>query len=126
MTAASGASNPSARITRTASPRASETVRCTFLESQDYTLALPAPPAPPALPALLGGLAGGPRVQRGAVHGRSAQIHGRDAARVRDVVERVGVEDDEVRALARLHRSSILQQEQFGAIARRGHEDLRR
>ena len=41
-----------------------------------------------------------PPAHRGPIDGGAAQIHGDDAARVRDVVQRVGVEDDEVGALA--------------------------
>ena len=53
------------------------------------------------------------RLQRLSINRASTQVDLRDAARVRDVVERVGVEDDEVGALAAGDRSELIELEDF-------------
>src|SRR6185436_1090902 len=63
---------------------------------------------------------------RGSVHRYSSQIHRRDLPRVGDVVERVAVERDEIRALVRLDRAGVADLQKLGAVARRGDDHLHR
>jgi hypothetical protein len=56
--------------------------------------------------------------------GAPAQVHRRDAARVGDVVERIGVEHDEVGALARMQRAGVGDPQELGGVAGRRHDDL--
>src|SRR5687767_9758968 len=56
----------------------------------------------------------------------AAQVDPRDFSRIRDVVQRAGVEHDEVGALARRHLSEIVESENLRGRPRRRHEDLRR
>src|SRR5262245_26746305 len=55
-----------------------------------------------------------PSGQPGAVDRRSAQVYGGDPPRVGDVVERIGVEHDEVGALAGLQRARIVEPQELG------------
>ena len=54
-----------------------------------------------------------------AVDGRAAQIDRRDFSRVVDVVQRIGVEHDEVGALAGLQRARVGDPQELGAVAGR-------
>ena len=47
------------------------------------------------------------RAKARAVDCAAAQIHGGNSARIGDVVQRIGVEDEKVRALARLQRADV-------------------
>src|SRR5215470_1295883 len=54
----------------------------------------------------------------------SAQIDLVDLARIGDVVERIGVEHDEVGALAGRHHAELIKLERLCCLARRGHDHL--
>src|SRR5262245_14387851 len=48
------------------------------------------------------------RPQRGAIDGLASEVDGVDLADVGDVVERIGIEHDEIGALARRHRAELV------------------
>src|SRR4051812_11593185 len=55
--------------------------------------------------------------QRGAIERSPTRVDRRDLPRVGDVVERVGVEDDEIGALAGLERPELGEPQEFGRLA---------
>jgi hypothetical protein len=67
-----------------------------------------------------------PRAERRSIDLVAAQIHSGDLPGVGEVIERVGVEDDEARALAGRERSHVVQAQHFGRRPGGGDQHLLR
>src|ERR1700730_15877156 len=65
-------------------------------------------------------------LERRAIHFGAREVHPRDAARVADVVERIGIEDEEIGALARGETAGARQSEELRRAAGRRYDDRRR
>src|SRR5690349_24698159 len=61
-----------------------------------------------------------------AVDGDAAEIDRVDLARVGDVVERVSVEHKQISVLPRFDRAAVAHAQEFGTVARRCRDHLRR